>query len=368
MRNSQIILDRNGVLFAFTLMIALIAAWYLKGVIALFFLAFILYAGLKKPVAKLTKAGLPRGLAIALLYTLIFGTIVLGVVLIANRFAEQIGNLAASLPTIINNIVAALKAQFPSVGPTIEPLSQSATQLSAGQFREQIVKFLSGSLSSEGVINFVSSAFGISGKVLDVFISGFAVFMIAAYMLGRGERIYDGIDYFFAGKLTPSREKTLQTLLSQAELRVGAWVNGQLSLMLIIGIATYAIVVVPSFFFPDYKLHEFALPLALLAALLEAVPSIGPLITFVFAGVLALGTSGTVAFLYIAVAFLALQNVESVFIVPQVMKQAVGFDPIITILSIIAGFQLAGVLGAILIIPFLTIIKIGFDFWRESRL
>jgi predicted PurR-regulated permease PerM len=118
------------------------------------------------------------------------------------------------------------------------------------------------------------------------------------------------------------------------------------------------LLIIPGFFDPHYTLDDFALPIALMAGLLEAIPNVGPAITLILTSILAIGTNGAGTVLYVAVSFTVLQNLEAVFIVPMVMKRAIGIDPILSILGIIAGFQVAGVVGAILAIPLIGIAQI----------
>jgi predicted PurR-regulated permease PerM len=129
--------------------------------------------------------------------------------------------------------------------------------------------------------------------------------------------------------------------------------------MLIIGIVTYLIIWVPSLFVQGYTLDEFALPIALVAGIFEFLPSIGPALTSILAGLIAFGTGGLGALVYVVISFAILQNLEAIFIVPMVMRKAVGIDPIVTILGILAALKLTGVLGAILVVPIIVVVKIA---------
>src|SRR4029079_13441085 len=94
----------------------------------------------------------------------------------------------------------------------------------------------------------------------------------------------------------------------------------------------------------------YALPLAILAGLLEVLPVIGPIISAIPAVLIALLTSPLQAGL-VALAYLLIQQAESHVIVPQVMKKAVGLNPLIVILAVSIGGKLLGIPGALLAVP-----------------
>jgi len=63
-----------------------------------------------------------------------------------------------------------------------------------------------------------------------------------------------------------------------------------------------------------------------------------------------------------------IQELENVFIVPQVMKNAAHISPIISIVSIIAGYQVFGIMGALLAIPIYMCLRAGYSFWFKQKI
>jgi predicted PurR-regulated permease PerM len=102
---------------------------------------------------------------------------------------------------------------------------------------------------------------------------------------------------------------------------------------------------------------DFALPLALLAAVLEIVPNIGPTLAAIPAIMAGLVISQWMGLAVLALYFL-IQQVENTLIVPIVMKKQAGVSPLITIISLIIGYRLAGIAGAILAVPTVLLIQI----------
>ena len=136
--------------------------------------------------------------------------------------------------------------------------------------------------------------------------------------------------------------------LKEVESRLGAWVNGQIFLMILIGVSVYIGLTV---------LHvEFALPLAIIAGVLEIVPMIGPIVSAVPAILVALTISPFLA-LSVGALYFIVQQVENNIFVPLVLKKSVGLSPIVTIFALMVGARLAGVVGAILAVPVVLVLQ-----------
>ena len=111
---------------------------------------------------------------------------------------------------------------------------------------------------------------------------------------------------------------------------------------------------------------EFALPLAIFAGMMELVPSIGPFIATVLAIIAGLTVSPLTA-LAVGALFFLVQQLENSLIVPKLMEKEIGMNPVITILALIAGIKLGGVVGAILAIPIVLLAEIIFTEMAASE-
>jgi hypothetical protein len=101
----------------------------------------------------------------------------------------------------------------------------------------------------------------------------------------------------------------------------------------------------------------YLLVLAFVAALMEAIPIVGPLLGAIPAVLVAL-TLGPDKALWVIVATLIIQQAENSLLVPRIMRQAVGVNPFVTLLSLFAFSALLGIPGALLAIPMAAIIQI----------
>lgn len=321
-------------------------------VLVVLFVAFIVNAALRPLVDKLEQKGFNRAAAIMVIYLLLLGVFVVVVAMFANQLLLQLGGLLDSLPAIYNRFAEFIRLnlpflddvfQFSDLQPGIQELVSKLSQ----------IDFIRNLVVDQGVPA-LQRVLSVLGAAVGLLVTLFTTLMISVYMLMRKERVQTGLIAFL-----PSEQRDLATkIFSKVESSLGAWVLGQLALMLIVGVTTYIALELPVLFVPGYALAQFALPIAIVAGLLEALPSVGPLIAMVFAGVIALGTGGLGALVYVVAVFLLIQNLEAVFLVPQVMKKSVGLDPIVTILSILAALQLGGVVAALLVVPVVAAIQI----------
>jgi predicted PurR-regulated permease PerM len=136
---------------------------------------------------------------------------------------------------------------------------------------------------------------------------------------------------------------------NDVELRLGLWVRGQLTLMATMGVMTgiaYSVLGVPG-----------ALLLAVIAAITEAIPIVGPLLGAIPAVLVAATVSPELA-LIVAGIYVILQFVEGNVLVPIVMRNAVGISPLLVLVSLLIGAAAGGFVGAFLAVPVAASIEI----------
>ena len=167
----------------------------------------------------------------------------------------------------------------------------------------------------------------------------------------------NGIKKFIVS-VTPDRFRDYAAgFAMRVKEKIGKWMLGQLLLMFIIfvldAIGLYLVGV------------PYALILAIFAGVMEIVPYIGPIISAVPGIILGFLISPTTGFLALLV-YLIAQQVENHVIVPQVMKKAVGLNPVATIIALLVGLRLGGAMGAILAIPVATAISLAVNDFMEK--
>jgi predicted PurR-regulated permease PerM len=150
---------------------------------------------------------------------------------------------------------------------------------------------------------------------------------------------------FFPAEQRPGARETWNDI----ETRLGLWVRGQLILMGAMGLATgiaYTLLGLPG-----------ALLLALIAAVTEAIPIVGPLLGAIPAILVAATVSPELA-LAVAVIYLILQFTEGNVLVPIVMRNTIGISPLLVLVSILIGGAAGGFVGAFLAVPIVASLEI----------
>jgi len=138
------------------------------------------------------------------------------------------------------------------------------------------------------------------------------------------------------------KEDVVQAI-EDIELSIASWAKGQVILMLSVGSATTAGLLLLGG-------GSYALALGLLAGLLEFVPIAGPILTAIVAVIIYYPTSPVLAVAVIAL-FVVIQQLESNLLVPKVMQRVSGFNPLIILIAVTLGQQLLGVIGVLIAVP-----------------
>jgi predicted PurR-regulated permease PerM len=163
--------------------------------------------------------------------------------------------------------------------------------------------------------------------------------------------------------LEPSHRPGARRVFSEIARVFGAYVRAQLmvaaSLGLLVAIVLIALGV------------PYALFLALFAALAELIPMVGPIAGAVPA-LLVAATLPLPTVIWVAIAFVLIQQIESNFLLPRLTGHAVGLHPVGSILALVLGFELGGVIGALFAVPLAGLAWV-FVFtavraWRDKRI
>ncbi|MEK7499282.1 MAG: AI-2E family transporter, partial [Patescibacteria group bacterium] len=106
--------------------------------------------------------------------------------------------------------------------------------------------------------------------------------------------------------------------------------------------------------------------LGLVAGLLEIFPVIGPMIAGVLGTAIALSQSLTLG-IFALILYIIIQQAENHILIPNIMRKATGLNPLVTLIAVLLGGRLAGLVGVILSVPVATIVSIMLaDFFSAS--
>mgnify|MGYP001594411987 CR=1 FL=1 len=310
---SKIEISHRSIIFTVIFLLALWILFQIRDIVFLVFIAFILMTALRPLVDWLEWAKLPRVLAILFIYTIVFGFFGVSLAGAIPSLVIQSTKFVQELPNFLEKVLPYWNIDARSLSQQIAPISENIVKLTVGIF--------SNLLTTLTVLVF-TFYFLLERKKLESLLTN-------AMGEDAAERVIDA--------------------LKNIELRLGAWVNGQLLLMALIGVSVYAGLTL---------LHvEFALPLAIIAGVLEIVPMIGPIASAVPAVLVAVTVSPFLALSVMALYFI-IQQVENNIFVPLILRKSVGLSPIVTIFALMVGGTLAGIVGAVLAVPIVLVLQV----------
>ncbi len=314
----KIEVSHRTIVFTVIFLIFLWLLYQIRDVLVIFFIGIILMSALNPLVLRLQKLKIPRTLAAIIIYLIIF--ILVGLILagLIPPLVYETGNFINHLPEYLTF----LNIKQPEGGIINSQLDQILASL--------------GSLSI-GVVKTTLDIFG-------SFVIIFTLIFVSFYILLERHNLEEYLSRLFGS----THDKRIAEVIYKIEKRLGDWVRAEMTLMIIVGLMCFI----------GLRLLgiEYALPLAIVAGLLEVVPNIGPTISAIPAILSGLAVSPLMALAVVALYFLV-QQLENQIIVPQVMKRETGVNPLVTILALIAGFKIGGILGAVLAIPVVIVIE-----------
>ncbi len=162
----------------------------------------------------------------------------------------------------------------------------------------------------------------------------------------------NGVEKFFRSILPKIYENRLIPIFERSTSRIGRWFQGRLLLSLVIGLFSWL-----GFYLFGV---EYSGTLALLAAVLDIVPIVGP----IFAGLiifLAALTDSWLLGVWVVVFFVVLQQLEGILFAPLIMGKTTGLSPLVVLIALLIGAKIAGFIGFLLAIPLAIIIQEIFD-------
>lgn len=316
------------VVFTTFFLLFLYFLYQISNILVLFFLGFIVMVALHPIVYKFeSKLKFPRVLAIITTYILVF---------------IAIGSALGFL-----------------VPPLAKELYQFVRTFDLPWLQESIVNFSFDLNQLSGLMQQLGSSVGaIYSAIASTFTGVFTVttvLVISLFLMVDRNRLHWRIAWFTKNK---KHLEMAQEFLDSLEYQLGGWVRGQLILMFAIGVLTYIGL--------SFLSVPYAAPLALLAAALEILPNLGPTIAAVPSIIIGVVTGGPVMGLVVLLFYILVQQLENNLFVPKIMSANVDVSPLVSIFSILVGFEIAGVIGALLAIPVYIVIRSIYSTWFKD--
>ena len=323
---------RSDIIFTFALALACYLAWIIREALVLLYVSG-LFAVVLTPAVRFTArmhAGRWQPFKGSAVFMLLlagaagltaFGFLALPPVL--RDLQEFAGEMPTRLPEILNKLN---KVPF-------------AQHVDTAELNYRIQDFV-----SQGATVLLMSIKGWAGKLLDVFMG----IILTVYFILEGDHAY----LWFLSFFPLERRGRLDTALQRAEIRIGKWLLGQGTLMLILGVTSTIVYL---------SLHvRNAYALGVLTGLLNIIPVLGAAISVVLALLVAsINSWGSV--LGVAIFYVVYLQVENSYLTPRIMKNSVDLPGLAILVALLIGTALEGALGAMVAVPTAVLVAVLVD-------
>lgn len=273
----------------------------------------------------------PRWLAVIGVYLGLIGSFVGVGVLIGPTLVTQTESLISQIPVyseILYSRFQEFVAHINNTQPELIPELINPQAITNWAFRssQQLL------LRSLGVTR------GIVGAVVESLL----VLLISGYMVAGSKPLLHGLTELFPHPW----DRRLRAQIKPAAQRMGGFIQGRVLVSLILG-------VVITIGLGLLGLPQFALALGVFAGSANLIPFVGPVLGAIPALIVALSTGGW-TWLWVLLLFLIVQNLEGNILSPLLIGSSVKLHPLYMLLAVIGGTEVLGVLGALVVPPWLA--------------
>lgn len=348
-------MQKDPWLRALIVLLVIIAGSYLAGlawtlavrfadILLLLVLAWVLAFALE-PATQLvqSRTGDNRGLSVATVYLGLLLVLSLSTVLIVPLVALQVSQIGMNLPLYVTNVgteLVELQSRLSERGIVLD----ASTLLDYREVARRI--------ESLGPV-IVNNALAAAAGVAYVLFSLVLVIMLSFYIMLDRERLTAA----FLRAIPSDRRNDVNYLIYSTHRAFGGYIRGQLVQALVYGVGTAAIMLVADL--------DYIAVAAVFAFTIMMIPFIGPILALIPPVIISVFVHPEQAW-WVFILLLLLQQVVLNVLAPKVMSQSVGMHPLLVLVALLVGANLAGVWGAIFAVPVAGVIVAMLSFYRMT--
>ena len=327
-----------GLAIAVVLLLEIV--WIARQIIAWILIAIFLALALNPAVEWFQRHGLKRrSAATAVTLLLALGAIALLAALFVPTLVREVNGFAHALPDYVDDI------------------THRRGRLGFLESKYHVTERVRSAVESGGassVLGVTGTAFAITKGIITAIVATVTITVMTFFMLLEGP---GWMERFFTLLPEHSRDRW-RGIGQQIYKTVGGYVTGNLFISVIAGVTSTIVLLALGV--------PYAVALGLLVAILDLVPLAGATIAAII--VVTVGFIHSVpAGIVLLVFFIVYQQIENHFLQPVVYSRTVQLSPLVILIAVLIGAQLAGVLGALAAIPIAGTIQVLFLAWLEDR-
>jgi len=276
----------------------------------------------------------PKVLAIIIVFGIIIALLILTIFFLIPSVINQLNILYKEIPNFIENYQNLILSIKPQLSKFINPadveilLKENLSELQKGilGFSQTIIIYLSNIVSS---ITF-----------------GIVIIPLILFYLMRDIFIFKENLYIFVSR---ENKKEFKEVLEEIDNIVSGFIRGRIIVCFIVGT-----LIGIGLYFLNLK---FALIIGIISGVFNFIPYLGPIVGVVLALIFALGNPWW-ALLMIIVLFVLVNQLEAIYLNPNILGKGLGLHPLTVILSMLICGQLLGILGVLVAVPLAAILKV----------
>jgi len=316
------------------MLLFVLALFWARQALIILFLAIVISSSIDGLVSWLQRKKIPRIFGTLLIFLVALTILALLLYTLIPIAIFELQSLLGNLKKIEIPIFGALDiSQFVGIDKYLGNLGNLADVLFSG---------------GASFLNIVAAVFGNLALIIATLILSFYLTVNRA-----------GVEKFLRIILPIIYEDYIVGIYLRARKKMGRWLQGQILLMLVVGAATTIGLWILGV--------KYSLILGILAGVLEIVPIVGPIFSGTIAFLVAISESWILG-LYVIILFLVIQQAESHLLIPLIMRKTVGISPVVVVIALLAGSQIAGLVGIILAVPTAVVLQEVIEDWERKKL
>lgn len=304
------------------------AVFALRELALLVLTSIVIASAIEPGVLYFIRHRIPRVVAVLGMYLAVFGSLFVILYFFLPAILSDLEGVLIQIPQYLD----ALRLPGP-----FNDVSQLAPTLESANGAESIFN---------SILTFRSAFTGSSEaafKLMAAFFGGIVSLVLVVVLSFYFAMQDTGVEDFLRLVTPASREEYVVSLWLRAQKKIGQWMQGQLLSSLIGGVLAYVgllLIGIPS-----------ALLLAVFTAAMMLVPIFGSFLSAIPAITIAFSAGGMTLALVVVGLYIVINQIEAHIIHPLVVNKVVGIPPLLVIIALIAGYELAGFLGVLVAIP-----------------
>ena len=276
----------------------------------------------------------PKVLAIIVVFGIIIALLILTIFFLIPSVINQLNILYNEIPKFINSYQTLILSLEPQLSRFIDPADvESLLKENLSELQKSILGF------SQTIIIYLSN-------IVSSITFGIVIVPLILFYLMRDIFIFKENLYIFVSK---KNKKEFKEVLEEIDNIISGFIRGRIIVCFIVGT-----LIGIGLYFLNLK---FALIIGVVSGVFNFIPYLGPIVGVVLALIFALGSPWW-TLLMIVVLFVLVNQLEAIYLNPNILGKGLGLHPLTVILSMLICGQLLGILGVLVAVPLAAILKV----------